>query len=346
MIKLYRARVEYRLDPEGLGRVKVRVPGLHGWNSQTSIDGLPWAFTLSKGGGQDSGDFLIPEVGSWVMVDKDDYEEQYYILGVIRGVGSESVRGSFIPENHPRYAEQIEGMRETKKEEQEVPLDTVGKDKDPRVEVIHKTIKGATIKTSDFDGNESIDIIGHDGSTLRIATPGIKEKRKLKDFSSPLKVGTTAMFMKDSSGNMVRIMGDSTLGSIAELVTSSGAGVQAVDGSKLLMTIGGSSILIESGKITLSNGSSSITLEGGTINLDAPNINLNSSNCKISGSKVELAGSSIKVGAPNVEVGGGSVSIGPSTELGSPVSAGSPTSPNVKSPTSWSNGEDKLFGGN
>ena len=235
-------------------------------------------------------------------------------------------------------------MIETKKEDQEVPLDTLGKDRDPRVEIMHKTIKGATIRTSDLDGKELVDIIGHDGSTLRLITPGIKEKRKVKDFNSPLKVGTTSMFMKDSSGNMIRIMGQSTLGNLAELVTSQGAGMQSIGNSKLLLTIGSSSILIESNKITLSNGSSSITMQGDTINLDASNINLNSSSCKISG-KIELAGSKIKLGSSNIEIGGGQVSIGPNTELGSPISAGSPTSPSIQSPTAWSNNEKLMFGG-
>jgi hypothetical protein len=65
----YRGYVEYINDPMQVGRVKVRVPAIHGLPAQVPTEGLPWAYvTAPFGGGHDFGSKMIPPVGTTVFV--------------------------------------------------------------------------------------------------------------------------------------------------------------------------------------------------------------------------------------------------------------------------------------
>ncbi len=76
LLGLYVGYVTHRNDPEGLGRVRVCIPGLlepHG----------PWAWPLGTAGGgsKDRGFFAVPEVGAEVAVffNQGDVDEPYYL---------------------------------------------------------------------------------------------------------------------------------------------------------------------------------------------------------------------------------------------------------------------------
>lgn len=65
----YRGYVEYVNDPLQVGRVKVRVPAIHGLPAQVPTEGLPWAYVSAPfGGGHDFGSKMIPPVGTTVFV--------------------------------------------------------------------------------------------------------------------------------------------------------------------------------------------------------------------------------------------------------------------------------------
>src|ERR1035437_8497879 len=65
----YRGYVEYINDPMQVGRIKVRVPSIHGLPAQVSTEGLPWAYvTAPFGGGHDFGSKMIPPVGTTVFI--------------------------------------------------------------------------------------------------------------------------------------------------------------------------------------------------------------------------------------------------------------------------------------
>lgn len=75
---LYIGEVVDRDDPEGLGRVRVRIPGL--------VDpASPWAFPLGTvGGGSDRrGFFSVPEKGAevGVLFHQGDVDHPYYLCG-------------------------------------------------------------------------------------------------------------------------------------------------------------------------------------------------------------------------------------------------------------------------
>jgi len=80
---IYNGIVEDRLDPLKLGRVRVRLVGIHNFNrEEVPTDALPWASTLF-GTNVNS----IPKEGEWVLVYCEDGDPDYpTVLGVIPGI--------------------------------------------------------------------------------------------------------------------------------------------------------------------------------------------------------------------------------------------------------------------
>lgn len=80
---MYNGIVEDRQDPLKLGRVKVRLVGIHNFNrEEVPTEALPWASTLF-GTNVNS----IPKEGEWVLVYCEDGDPDYpTVLGVIPGI--------------------------------------------------------------------------------------------------------------------------------------------------------------------------------------------------------------------------------------------------------------------
>lgn len=351
---MIRARVEWRIDPLGLGRIKIRIPGLH--PSEVETDTLPWAMYVSNlGGGYDNGSFVIPEVGSWVMVDQEEGTENYFYIGVIRGTGIEDQRGAFVPDER-----QIQGAW-TSDGGPEVPLESRCMDSDPGKSVLFKSIKGATIVVSDSDNEEYLDIIAHSGATIRMINPkkveqqGRSDAREFSNMDNPKEKSDfdgSAFLYKSITGSIFRIM-EAPDGSIsADFVAKDvdnkvGLKLEASGLKTTLFTEGSSrsEVVLEPSKVHITNSKSSIKLEGDNADIDVTgNLNLKASNIKISG-VIELAGSSIKVGAPAVDIGGGTVNIGPSVNNGESISAGTPDSPSPIAVGTYTNDAESSFGG-
>ena len=189
---LYRARVEFRADPYHTGRVKVRIPQLHGIPDVTkesvSIPALPWAIPgNSSGSGYDSGSFIVPPVGSfvWVEFEAGDPSKPVYHAGV-HGTGSESehVYGSL----HDDWLDPDKvaaGRWSAPLGESEVPQDAYdGKTShEPFRDVLHKSLKGHTIYTDDEDGKESLSFIDRAGQVLRFLSPIKRDVNRAGDAS-------------------------------------------------------------------------------------------------------------------------------------------------------------------
>ena len=85
---LYRAIVEDVQDPDLKGRVRIRIPSIHGMKDQRggyiSTERLPWATPAYMVAGNDFGTYLIPSKGSVVFVMFEDGDMQYpvYFGGV------------------------------------------------------------------------------------------------------------------------------------------------------------------------------------------------------------------------------------------------------------------------
>lgn len=94
-MKLHRAIVENNLDPEELGRVQVRIYGIHSFDKTRTLEGaevsdLPWAeviggteFGLNQGVGASS----VLRIGTliWVLFEEDD-PNRPTVLGVVKGI--------------------------------------------------------------------------------------------------------------------------------------------------------------------------------------------------------------------------------------------------------------------
>lgn len=93
-MKLYRAVVENNLDPEKIGRVQVRIYGIHSFERTVGLEGsdtsgLPWAEVI---GGTEFG--LIQGVGAssilrngtlvWILFEEDDTNKPL-VIGVVKG---------------------------------------------------------------------------------------------------------------------------------------------------------------------------------------------------------------------------------------------------------------------
>jgi len=97
-MKNYYGVVESRADPKQLGRVRVRVLGIHTEDKvQLPTADLPWATVLSHDG-SNSGLGTSPSFyveGTWVLVDFFDRDMQEpYVIGGIPGIPSEAVNTS------------------------------------------------------------------------------------------------------------------------------------------------------------------------------------------------------------------------------------------------------------
>jgi hypothetical protein len=256
----YRARVEDRIDPLGLGRVRVRIPALH---DGVDPSNLPWAYMVSPlGGGSDSGSFCVPEVGSFVLVtpECDPPCRTFLYFGVIRGTGIDDQRGSFTGSEKDLMGKWMSGGRE------EVPVEGSCKDEDPSNYVVSKSLKGATIVMRDKNGEESVEIISQSGSIIGMKNPRKDNHKGLKDTR---RESTSDDFIGQSAYMKT---GDTT-------VICTEEGVVEISNGSSMIKVNGAEIVMSNGSASISIGSSGISLNGGTINLNGSlNLGVSTSN--------------------------------------------------------------------
>lgn len=176
---VYRAQVEYTLDPLKRGRVKVRIPQIHGIPGQTDsylnpID-LPWAEPCFIGAGPDMGQLIVPLAGAtvYVMFEAGDPNKPMYIGGV-HGVKLSQGKNMGTFDGVPT-ASQINGGNWTSNGNDEPPLDAFDwatvPNPDPAVPVIYKSRKGHTIFMDDRDEKEKMTMIDRIGQMFGFVSP-------------------------------------------------------------------------------------------------------------------------------------------------------------------------------
>lgn len=176
----YRARVEYRADPLRLGRIKVRLPLLHGIpgvdEDALSVKDLPWARRKNKGsGGYDIGSFIVPPVGSWTWIEFEaGNDDRIVYTGGVDGRDSKTDHVMNIIDNYEEE-DVPAGSWLAPLGENEIPKDVFeGKSDDelePTREVLYKSLKGHTIMTDEEDEKESMSFIDRAGQVLRFLSP-------------------------------------------------------------------------------------------------------------------------------------------------------------------------------
>lgn len=333
-----RARVESVIDPLKLGRIKIRVPGLHGDSAFTPTEALPWAsYVDALGGGFDNGSFALPEVGSTVLAEKEENSSVWFYYGVVRGTGTVSARGQ-------------ETKWLTDPDKPEVPHDTEG---DYKKSVIYKSIKGATIRIDDSEGNETLDILGHNGTTIRIITPlgkyeGHKSSRNGQSIDTTIGTGESCVVVKDGSGNIMRMMSGGVMEFVGNGTIKSGINLNSTSGnlSAFVQAEGSRSELsLTSNQIVATNGKSSIKMLDGIIEMDGDSLIARFDNIALNAGDFDLNSSSGNLTGDSIRIGGGTVDIGPTTNLGASVSKGSIASKVIVAVGSWVNNVLKKYGG-
>lgn len=302
---MYIGLVEDTNDPRGLGRIKVRIPALHGTNGSQSYymptKQIPWATpALLNGGTNDMGQYIIPVKGSQVMI---SFELNSFNKPVYFGTVPSNTSGKtkYYNDNNAIYSgnsidiknnDRIKDLnnsgsnatraaRKTDKEKM-----TTGKT------VLYKSLKGATIMIDDSDGSESIVFMDANGQVLRLGNNSGTALPRRGNKTTPSSGASTYMSLSNGQGDAVTV----TKGNI-NIKTSNNELIDLDDGKINISISTNDSINIEDGKIiiinsnndklVLNNGKASIeTSNGEKVSLENNKINIKSGN-----NEIELSGS-------------------------------------------------------
>lgn len=158
----YRAYVIDNADSMKLGRVKIRIPSMHGFNSSNAnyVDNsvLPWATpAIFNSAGNDTGSFLIPNVGDVVLVtfEENNKELPIYFGGIPSKIGDNTKNLS---------SSKINGNKKYIVNDDDLIKDI----KHGTERVVYKSLKGSTIIVDDYDGEEYLKIIDQSGQTIEM----------------------------------------------------------------------------------------------------------------------------------------------------------------------------------
>lgn len=165
----YLGIVEDTNDPKGLGRIKARIPAIHGSNPQQSsyleTKFLPWATpAILNGGTNDMGQFIIPIKGSTVVMsfELDSATKPIYFGTIPTMIGdAKQYNDNSNIYNGENYN-----------------IDTNDRitdlEDDSAKQIIYKSFKGSTIMIDDKDGKESISIIDAAGQQIILENDSTK----------------------------------------------------------------------------------------------------------------------------------------------------------------------------
>lgn len=174
----YRARVCDTHDPMKLGRVRIRIPSIHGTTKSKGTyiedNSLPWAYPgVMFGAGNDMGNYIIPEKGTIVFVtfEAGDPAKPIYF----GGVPTKFADGKEINDNIGVFEGKSQKVRSD---------DYITDIKNDSEKVIYKSFKGATIIIDDKDGKEYIKIIDQAGQQIIMQNDGESLNRR-QDKTNP-----------------------------------------------------------------------------------------------------------------------------------------------------------------
>ena len=168
----YRGYVIDNNDPLKLGRIKVRIPQIYGFDENSSnyvsSISIPWATpAILQASGNDCGSYIIPDVGSMVFVTFEFKEasKPIYFGGIFyKTDGTEKEIASYNVNNNKSFSSTDDDLIK------EVSSGTE--------RVIYKSLKGATIYVDDADGKESLKIIDQSGQEISLIHDGSSLSRR------------------------------------------------------------------------------------------------------------------------------------------------------------------------
>ena len=197
----YRGTVVDNYDPEGLGRIRVRVPQIYG--SEENRDSIVYTPTYAiplatpavmVGAGNNTGSYLIPNIGDIVFItfENGDSKLPMYFGGILTKDGVDKFIGTGNANDGNLY--------------QATANDFNTDITNQAQRVIYKSLKGATIIIDDSDTNESIKILDQLGQsiTLENNSSNILGRDRAENNSSVL---SGRVMIKDSYGDIVSMQG-------------------------------------------------------------------------------------------------------------------------------------------
>ena len=278
----YRGVVEDNNDPEQMGRVKVRIMGIHSEDTpdeSVSSSHLPWAevmggtsFGLISGVGISS----VLRQGTWVWVRLyQNDQENPVVVGTISGIPSSSSGGFSDPSGKypksnrlgvPDINEVARGKIETsvinkKNSSLFAPETSQSPSQYPNNNVIESE-SGHMIELDDTPGNERIQIIGHSGNYLEMKISEVIEKA----VNNRVNLIVNDLLEKIGNNRTLTITETSTRSAKTETSNIETTYILTA-GTSVNIVVGGSSVNITPDAIGVTSS--------GVVNISAPTINLN-----------------------------------------------------------------------
>ena len=241
----YRARVELTRDPKKMGRVKIRIPHLHGFLPEEGGDEgkyfhtseLPWALPGDFScAGYDYGQHMVPHVGTfvWVAFEAGDPDKPIYFGGIpYRESDQDKKYGHIDDAPNKINADHPDFMGETyyAGSEGSCPKDVYELDEEEREtteditrQVVYKSVKGHAIVADDTDEKENFTFIDRVGQMLKFVSPftkdankGNKERRELRSSYLEDTIhsddpesyrGKAVLLLKDMDNQIVRLVAE------------------------------------------------------------------------------------------------------------------------------------------
>ena len=299
---MYVGIVEDTNDPRGLGRIKVRIPALHGTNGNQSYfmptKQIPWASpALLNGGTNDMGQYIIPVKGSQVMVtfELNSFNKPVY-MGTVPS--NTSGRTKYYNDNDTIYSgdsvdintnDRIRdlsvdsstavGSRAAQTDKQKM---TTGKT------VIYKSLKGATVMIDDADGVENIVFMDASGQKLQLGNNSGSALPRRGSRTTPTSGASTYMSLSNGQGDEISIIKGNIIiktgnreqidlsdGNIS-ITNSNGDTISLNEGEVSISTANGESIGLSEGEISIS------TADDSQISLANDEVSITNSKCSVS----------------------------------------------------------------
>lgn len=161
----YRAKVISNNDPLNLGRIKIRIPSLHGMSEEQTFyvpdAHLPYAFPgIMDVASNHIGRYMIPIEGALVWVSFETGTENFVYFGGIYCIKPNNDKYIYFNRNINNGGSQ------------KIDSDDIGPENDPHRYVLFKSIKGATIYIDDRDATECIHIEDRFGNSIHMDSNG------------------------------------------------------------------------------------------------------------------------------------------------------------------------------
>lgn len=166
------------MDPLKIGRLRIRVPVLHGASpadpSYMADSSIPWSYPVIPWyGAYDCGSFIVPPVGAYLWVIQTEGDNPTFVyLGGSYGIGS-TVPKMMNTTDPSNSSNKSMGQWFAPAGKLEIP--TESQESYTESGVIFKSPKGHTICYSDKDDGEYFKIIDRDGQSIEFICPVSKE---------------------------------------------------------------------------------------------------------------------------------------------------------------------------